>query len=134
MTPMGDAMEPSHLFVYGSLLPGAESWEVLESFVDGDGTPDSVSGELFDTGLGYPAGVVDERSPHTVYGRTFQLVATRSAEALAVLDEFEDVADGLFHRVVVTTAMGRSAWVYVCGARLTLTPIPSGDWLLYVSS
>lgn len=119
------------LFVYGTLLPGAQSWEVLKRFVDGHGTPDSVSGELFDTGLGYPAAVIDERSTSLVLGRTLQLTASHSAAALAALDEFEDVADGLFRRVAVTTGSGRTAWIYVNGTGLTLTRIPSGDWLLH---
>lgn len=119
------------LFVYGTLLPGAQSWEVLQPFVDGHGMPDSVSGELFDTGLGYPSAVVDERSTNLVQGRTLQLTATHSAAALAALDEFEDVADGLFRRVVVTTGSGRTAWIYVNGAGFTLTRIPSGDWMLH---
>lgn len=131
MTAMGDVTEPTHLFVYGTLLPDAQSWELLRPFVDGHGTPDSVIGELFDTGLGYPAAIVDAQSNTTVKGRTFQLIATRSAEALAVLDEFEDVTDGLFRRVVVATDRGWSAWVYVCGVGLQLTRIPSGDWLVY---
>jgi gamma-glutamylcyclotransferase (GGCT)/AIG2-like uncharacterized protein YtfP len=117
------------LFVYGTLLPGAQSWELVEPFVEGHGIPDSVRGELFDTGLGYPAAVVDQRSTNTVYGRTMQLIAIRSAEALRVLDDFEDVSDGLFRRVVVRTDQGCSAWVYVAGEDLQLTRIPSGDWL-----
>jgi gamma-glutamylcyclotransferase (GGCT)/AIG2-like uncharacterized protein YtfP len=117
------------LFVYGTLLPGAESWEVLEPLVDGPGTPDSVRGELFDTGLGYPTAIIDEQSTSIVHGRTLHITAPRSVDALAVLDEFEDVADGLYRRVMVTTISGSSAWVYTDGGVLTLTLIPSGNWM-----
>jgi gamma-glutamylcyclotransferase (GGCT)/AIG2-like uncharacterized protein YtfP len=117
------------LFVYGTLLPGAESWEVLEPLVEGPGTRDSVRGELFDTGLGYPTAIVDDQSTSIVHGRTMQLSAARSTEALGVLDDFEDVAGGLFRRVLVTTTSGASAWVYTNGGVLALTPIPSGDWM-----
>ena len=117
------------LFVYGTLLPGGQSWVVLEPFVEGRGTPDSVRGDLFDTGLGYPVAAIDDQSTKSVHGRTFRLIAMRTDEALTVLDDFEDVADDLYRRIVVTTRLGASAWVYTYGVGLTLTPIPSGDWM-----
>ncbi len=49
------------LFVYGTLQPGAVRWHYLEPFVADAGTPDSVDGQLFDTGCGYPAAVFDVR-------------------------------------------------------------------------
>lgn len=117
------------LFVYGTLLPGALSWGLLQPFVTGVGAADWVPGELFDTGLGYPAATFDADSVSRVAGRTFDLIAASAAEALCALDDFEDVGAGLYRRVVVTTGLGTSAWMYVAGDGLNLTVIESGDWL-----
>lgn len=124
---------PTSLFVYGTLLPGAQSWAVLEPFVVGAGIADSVRGDLFDTGLGYPAAVLDDHGANVVYGRVFQLTVPRRKEALLALDEFEDVADGLYQRVTITTVGGAQVWAYTAGTGLKLTPIVSGDWLELVS-
>jgi gamma-glutamylcyclotransferase (GGCT)/AIG2-like uncharacterized protein YtfP len=48
-----------------------------------------------------------------------------------VLDHVEDIVDGLYRRVEVTTHTGLAAWSYEYGAGLQLTPIPSGDWLAH---
>ncbi len=121
------------LFVYGTLLPGGQAWQLLAPFVDGSGDVDSVPGTLCDTGLGYPAALLEPASAHLVWGRTVRLIESRQVEALRVLDEFEDVAADLYRRVLVTTTAGRTAWAYTSGVGLELAPIPSGDWLQHLA-
>lgn len=99
---------------------------MLEPFVAGDGVDDWVHGDLFDTGLDYPAAIFGGQA--TILGRTYELLAHLLDEALAVLDEEEDTVAGLYHRVQVTTGTGTVAWAYAYGTGLELTPIPSGDW------
>lgn len=115
-----------HLFVYGTLRPGDVRWRLLEPFIADDGIDDSAGGELFDTGLDYPAAVFGGGG--TVLGRTYELRAERIAEALVVLDEEEGTVAGLYRRVRLTTSRGTGVWAYEYGGGLTLTPIPSGDW------
>ena len=118
-----------HVFVYGTLRPGDVRWHVLEPFTIDGGTPDSVSGELFDTGLDYPAAVFGPGG--TILGHTFALLEATLDRAIAVLDEVEDIVGGEYHRVTVRTHRGVEAWAYAYGAGLDLTPIPSGDWLAH---
>lgn len=118
-----------HVFVYGTLRPGDVRWHVLEPFTLDGGMPDSVSGELFDTGLDYPAAVFGQRG--TILGHTFALLEATLDRAIAVLDEVEDIVGGEYHRVTVRTHRGLDAWAYAYGAGLDLTPIPSGDWLAH---
>lgn len=118
-----------HLFVYGTLRPGDVRWPLLEPFVVDEGWPDSVPGELFDTGLDYPAARFDALDAHgLVHGHTFGLLAASRRRCLAVLDEEEDTVAGLYRRVSVTTGRGVRAWAYEYGQGLDLTPIASGDW------
>ena len=119
----------THLFVYGTLRPGDVRWPLLEPFVVDDGWPDLTSGELFDTGLDYPAAIFGGNGRIT--GRTFALLEASLDRALARLDEIEDVVGGEYSRVVVRTGRGLHAWAYAYGSGLELTPIPSGDWLLH---
>ncbi len=115
-----------HLFVYGTLRPGDVRWPLLAPFVMDDGVDDAVRGELFDTGLDYPAAVFGRGA--AIVGRTYRLRADRLDEALAVLDVEEDTVLGLYHRVEVVTSAGVRAWAYQYGDGLELTPIVSGDW------
>ena len=126
---MGESSPPRHLFVYGTLRPGDVRWHILEPFVTGEGSPDTVSGELFDTGLDYPAAIFGQAG--VIHGRAYELHVASQARCLAVLDEVEDTVDGLYSRVEVTTHTGLPAWSYAYGAGLQLTPIPSGDWLAH---
>ena len=118
-----------HLFVYGTLRPGDVRWHVLEPFVVDGGWPDTVAGQLFDTGLDYPAAVFDDTG--TIHGHTFGLLESSLGRALEVLDEVEGIVDGEYSRVIVRTAQGVDAWAYASGQGLDLTPITSGDWFLH---
>ena len=116
----------SFVFVYGTLRPGGIRWALLEPFVIDEGDDDTVAGGLYDTGLDYPAAIFDGSA--AIAGRTCRLRDDVVDEALAVLDEEEDVDVGLYRRVTVTTGRGLIAWAYEYGTGLELTPIPSGDW------
>jgi len=118
-----------HVFVYGTLRPGDLRWRFLAPFVVDDGWLDSVPGQLFDTGLDYPAAVFNDVG--TINGHTFGLLDESSDRALDVLDEIEGVVDGGFARVTVRTGRGIDAWAYAGGSGLELTLIESGDWFVH---
>jgi gamma-glutamylcyclotransferase (GGCT)/AIG2-like uncharacterized protein YtfP len=115
-----------HLFVYGTLRPGDVRWRILEPFVADDGAADTAAGDVYDTGLHYPAAIFGGSG--TIVGRTYELRTDRIDEALAVLDYEEDTVAGLYQRVRVMTGRGTDAWAYAYGTGLDLTRIPSGDW------
>jgi len=121
----------THLFVYGTLLPGDVRFHRLEPFVVDGGWSDAIEGRLFDTGQDFPAAIVDERAAPggLVIGRTFPLLTTSILRALEVLDEVEAVAGGSYRRVTVMTRRGTTAWAYEYGDGFELTAIESGDWL-----
>ena len=118
-----------HVFVYGTLRPGDLRWRFLAPFVVDDGWLDSVPGQLFGTGLDYPAAVFNDAG--TIKGHTFGLLDESSGRALDVLDEIEGVVDGGFARVMVRTGRGIDAWAYAGGSGLELTLIESGDWFVH---
>lgn len=119
-----------HVFVYGTLRPGDVRWRFLEPYVVDEGWDDSIVGRLFDTGLDYPAAVLDERADPggTIYGRTYALLDESLDRCLAVLDAEEDTVGGRYRRRVTTTARGTMAYVYEYGEGLDLVPIDTGDW------
>lgn len=120
------------LFVYGTLLPGQVNWHVLAPFVADEGWADSAAGDLYDTGLGWPAAVFTDGSGQVV-GRVFTLADDTLAEALAVLDEFEGIHEGAYARIEVATHGGRAAWAYHSGAPGDSPLVSSGDWASYVN-
>lgn len=119
-----------HVFVYGTLRPGDVRWRFLQPFVIDEGWDDSITGRLFDTGLDYPAALVDERAEPggTIFGRTYALLDQSLDHCLAVLDAEEDAVGGRYRRIVTTTTLGSTAYVYEYGDGLDLVPILSGDW------
>ncbi|HEY4333668.1 MAG TPA: gamma-glutamylcyclotransferase family protein [Ilumatobacteraceae bacterium] len=129
----------THLFVYGTLRPGEVRWQFLEPFVVDDGGDDAVGGELFDTGLGYPAAIF-ARAPDgagladadrtIIRGRSYELREDTLQQALHDLDVVEGAVRGLYHRVEVTTTNGHRAWAYQFGSDpdVQLTRIDGGDW------
>jgi gamma-glutamylcyclotransferase (GGCT)/AIG2-like uncharacterized protein YtfP len=112
-----------HLFVYGTLRSGGRAAGLLRGCrLAGAGV---VAGTLYDLGA-YPALVLDGRGP--VEGEVWHC----PADALARLDEYEGVPDGLYLRVPVVVE-GTECWTYVAGPLLDprLAPerrIPSGRW------
>ena len=114
-----------HLFVYGTLRPGEVRWVHLAPFVVGDGVDTTVAGDVYDTGLDYPAAMFG--GDGRIVGRVYEL--TRLDEALAHLDDVEGAVRGLYHRVVVRTDSGHDAWAYQCGDEsLLVRHLPHGDW------
>ena len=101
----------------------------MSPFVIDGGWLDTVPGQLFDTGLDYPAAVFNDEA--TIHGHTFGLLEESSGRALEVLDEVEGIVDGEYARVTVRTTRGVDAWAYASGPGLDLTLITSGDWLLH---
>ena len=120
----------NHVFVYGTLRPGDVRWRFLEPFVVDEGWDDSISGRLFDTGLDYPAALLDERAEPggTIFGRTYPLLEASLDDCLTALDAEEDTVGGRYRRIVTTTEPGATAYVYEYGDGLDLVPINSGDW------
>jgi gamma-glutamylcyclotransferase (GGCT)/AIG2-like uncharacterized protein YtfP len=121
----------THLFVYGTLLPGEARWVHLEPYVAGGGAVDTAPGELFDTGLGYPAARFAGTGTGTIHGRTFALLEASVGEALDRLDVIEGAVGGRYLRTSLTTGRGVLAWSYEYGGGLTLTKIASGSWTLH---
>ncbi len=119
-----------HVFVYGTLRPGDVRWRFLEPFVVDEGWDDTITGRLFDTGLDYPAAILDDRAEPggTIIGRTYALLSASIERCLSVLDAEEDTVGGRYRRIVTTTAAGINAYVYEYGDGLDLVPIESGDW------
>ena len=116
------------LFVYGTLRPGEVRWQHLAPFVVGEGREAAVAGELYDTGLEYPAAMFGGETH--ILGRVYVLDDGQLTTALAHLDEVEGAVRGLYARVSVLTTEGEAAWAYQCGEQALLrSRIESGDWL-----
>ncbi len=69
-------LEAYPLFVYGSLMPGRSRWGLIADLVE-PMRESSVSGRLFDSGIDYPAGVLDASQ---VGGATAQTSADEATE------------------------------------------------------
>lgn len=118
------------MFVYGTLRPGDIRWQFLAPFVVDEGWDDSITGRLFDTGLDYPAALLDHRAEPggTIFGRTYPLLHESLNRCLEVLDAEEETVGGRYRRIVTTTRLGTTAYVYEYGDGLDLVAIDSGDW------
>lgn len=117
------------LFVYGTLQPGEVRWRHLAPYVVGEGREASVAGELYDTGLDYPAAIFGGDAH--IHGRVYPLDDGQLTDALSHLDEVEGAVRGRYERVSVVTGEGEHAWAYQCGEQALLrTRIESGNWLV----
>lgn len=121
----GAAASYFHLFAYGTLLSGGAASLLAECERIG---PARVAGTLYNIDDGYPALVL--AGGGWVQGEVWRC----PTPLLDALDQYEDVAAGVFRRVAVR-AGGRACWTYVAGPALArrLTPLgrmESGRWVL----
>jgi gamma-glutamylcyclotransferase (GGCT)/AIG2-like uncharacterized protein YtfP len=91
------------LFVYGTLMPGELRWPPLGEYAE-SWAPATARGELWDTGLDYPAAVFAAGGAD-IPGVAVTLRADRYEEAIAHLDEVEMVGV-LYRRVEIATSLG----------------------------
>lgn len=113
------------VFVYGTLMSGRVRAGLLQGLRR---LPARVTGRLYDLPAGYPALVL--AGEHDVFG---ELVESPGARRLALLDDYEGVADGLYRReiVQVRSALGTTpawAWVMTDPHALGGVLIQSGRW------
>ncbi len=89
------------LFVYGTLRPGQQRWELLRphasSWADAQ-----AAGRIWATRRGYPAAVFGDGG--VIGGVAVTLLEERADEALRLLDAVEQEGTLFRRRVVVTTA------------------------------
>jgi gamma-glutamylcyclotransferase (GGCT)/AIG2-like uncharacterized protein YtfP len=99
----------THLFVYGTLMPGRLRWPILATFARGHRTAE-VAGRLYDSGNGWPVAVFGDGG--VIPGVLVELDPDRVDEALPILDDVEDTATDTLRRIEVTTLDGARAWAY----------------------
>lgn len=123
---MHAAAAPELLFVYGTLRAGSS--HPMASFLAGRARrlgEASSAGRVLDLGE-YP-GLVDDDDPvRRVAGELWELDAP-AAPTLAVLDDYEGCAEGLFERVRRAVSSGsagapQQAWVYLYRGRASTRP------------
>src|SRR3954454_15419889 len=78
------AMEPTAVFVYGTLLPTESRWPLLEPYAVA-ARPATVAGRLFDSGRGYPCALFS--GPGTIPGAVVELEPGDVERVLVLLDE-----------------------------------------------
>jgi gamma-glutamylcyclotransferase (GGCT)/AIG2-like uncharacterized protein YtfP len=130
----GTKMDKNYVFVYGTLRRNEHNQRLLQ---DAELVAQQAwtKGELFDTGLGYPA--LKGSNTGTVFGELYRV----SDEQLRLLDQLEDYRDGaqdnLYERPIQAIYHDRGeteAFVYTIASHnegMLVTPIPYGDWRVY---
>ncbi|WP_066308738.1 gamma-glutamylcyclotransferase [Bacillus sp. FJAT-29814] len=124
-------MDKNYVFVYGTLRRHERNHRLLQT-AELVAEQAWTKGELFDTGLGYPALKLSETG--TVYGELYQV----SEQELSLLDQLEgykdNAQDNLYERPKRTIYHDRGeteAYVYTIASHnegMLRTLIPYGDW------
>jgi len=103
------------VFVYGTLQPGEVRWFALEGRVlDESGEPDHVVGQLWDTGLGYPALTLDGTS--LCPGHVIRLAPSTAVETWRDLVAIEGGVDSTYQPAIITTVSGVRALAFPYGS------------------
>jgi gamma-glutamylcyclotransferase (GGCT)/AIG2-like uncharacterized protein YtfP len=100
---------PTHLFVYGTLMPGRLRWPILEPFARRH-RPADVAGRLYDSGNGWPVAAFGDDG--VIPGVLVELEPASVDAALPILDEVEDTATDTLRRIEVITLDGVRTWAY----------------------
>lgn len=109
---------PAALFAYGLLGPGRAGWPLVEPHLAGPPRTAWAPGTVYDTGLGWPALLLD---PETgVEGTVIPLLDP--ATVLPALDDYEGLD---YRRVRLRLDDSTIAWAYIwIGHRTDLHPLP----------
>jgi gamma-glutamylcyclotransferase (GGCT)/AIG2-like uncharacterized protein YtfP len=99
------------LFVYGTLMPGRLRWPIVSADVV-ERRPATIAGNLYDTGRGYPALVLDGSVGGAAGRVSGWLLGFADGEAGVVLDRLDRVEGPSYGRASVTTDDGTSAVTY----------------------
>jgi gamma-glutamylcyclotransferase (GGCT)/AIG2-like uncharacterized protein YtfP len=113
----------THLFVYGTLVPGEDAWHLLEPWTTGLTRNDTARGRLYDTRRGYPAATFDPQAPGMVHGAVVELDTARVGAALGALDAYEAEE---YERVQIVTEGGIVAVTYAWVAPLDHCDLVAG--------
>lgn len=121
------------IFVYGTLLRGEER----SCYMQGCSLTNilEVPGIMYDTGRGYPAALLDDRSDGTVSGELY--IMEDPLTKIDELDRVEGTESGLFKRSRISSS-GVDFYCYEAGPLLAETAteanrIGSGNWRTYSS-
>jgi gamma-glutamylcyclotransferase (GGCT)/AIG2-like uncharacterized protein YtfP len=112
------------VFVYGTLMPGQCRWPLLSPFA-GSWQPATATGQLWDTGRGYPAACFDSGGG-PVPGVLVTLAEGVAGAALRRLDEIEGEGS-LYRRVEISTSGGPALSYEWLGPTYGLRPL-AGGW------
>ncbi|WP_347551936.1 gamma-glutamylcyclotransferase family protein [Pseudalkalibacillus hwajinpoensis] len=120
------------IFCYGTLREGESNHSVIEGAILKERTSWG-SGELFDTGDGYPAYIQSDYGK--VYGEIYK-VGDKLLERIDILEGFQEGREGnLYERIIqpIETKRGNyEAITYVMQeAKPAFKRIPGGDWVSY---
>ena len=133
---------PRYLFVYGTLMRGMESSELMDMAGARFAAPGYITGDLYDLGS-YPAVVKSVGQNAVVVGEIYEL---RQVDAIDVLDQFESYRPrdetSLFIRETATarrmdTGKPVRVWTYFYNPRRSLRRakrIESGDYRMAKAS
>jgi len=116
--------EGTHYFMYGTMKPGRLRYPSIDQFVAST-TSDTVEGELFDTGAGYPAAKFGSDRGQ-IRGYVLRILPDRESAAAEIIAEQEG---NLFRPVILKTKGGRTVTAYeFIGPTDGMARIPDGDW------
>jgi gamma-glutamylcyclotransferase (GGCT)/AIG2-like uncharacterized protein YtfP len=118
---------PAAVFTYGTLQPGEPAWPLLAGHATGRPRRATAAGRVLDTGLGYPALVLDA-PVGTEFAPGWVVPVRDPAALLARLDHYEGPQ---YRRVRVACAVdgrsGTACWTYAwASGDARLTPLTDG--------
>jgi gamma-glutamylcyclotransferase (GGCT)/AIG2-like uncharacterized protein YtfP len=103
---------PAALFGYGLLQPGRSGWSLVAPHAAGAPRPATVRGRVYDTGLGWPAMLLDDEDGEP-RGAHVPGTLTPLRDPETVLPALDDYEGPDYRRVRLTLTDGTRAWTYI---------------------